>query len=284
MKKIAKDELRPLSKRSKHTNKYDYGHVLIFGGSIGFFGAPALSALAAYRAGSGLVSIALEEDDYAFYVNMNPEVMVKRYIDIEEVEKMLENKDAVLFGPGLADNLMNERILKLLLRKNIPLVIDATGLTILKKVGLGKRFDHVILTPHMGEARRLLESEEPAKEVSTLTSLGATVVLKDAVTAIYTKQFEGQLDYGHPGMAKAGSGDVLAGIIASLLGQKYSLFDAAKYGVYLHQIAGQIAVENAESIASSPPISSTLLAQRFIEAINNLFCLRALFRFPFIFL
>ena len=197
---------------------------------------------------------------------------------------MLENKDAVLFGPGLADNLMNERILKLLLRKNIPLVIDATGLTILKKVGLGKRFDHVILTPHMGEARRLLESEEPAKEVSTLTSLGATVVLKDAVTAIYTKQFEGQLDYGHPGMAKAGSGDVLAGIIASLLGQKYSLFDAAKYGVYLHQIAGQIAVENAESIASSPPISSTLLAQRFIEAINNLFCLRALFRFPFIFL
>lgn len=243
MKKIAKDELRPLSKRSKHTNKYDYGHVLIFGGSIGFFGAPALSALAAYRTGSGLVSIALEEDDYAFYVNMNPEVMVKRYIDIEEVEKMLENKDAVLFGPGLADNLMNEQILKLLLRKNIPLVIDATGLTILKKVGLGKRFDHVILTPHMGEARRLLESEEPAKEVSTLTSLGATVVLKDAVTAIYTKQFEGQLDYGHPGMAKAGSGDVLAGIIASLLGQKYSLFDAAKYGVYLHQIAGQIAVE-----------------------------------------
>lgn len=261
MKKITKDELITLSKRSKYTNKYDYGHVLIFGGSIGFFGAPALSALSAYRTGSGLVSIALQEDDYAFYVNLNPEVMVKRYIDIEEVEKMLENKDAVLFGPGLADNLMNERILKLLLRKNIPLVVDATGLTILKRVGLDKRLDHVVLTPHMGEARRLLDSQEPQKEVTTLTSLGATVVLKDAVTTIYSKQFEGQLDYGHPGMAKAGAGDVLAGIITSLLGQKYSLLDASLYGVYLHQIAGQIAVEKRGE--------HSLIASDIIDAIGS---------------
>ncbi len=261
MKKITKDELLPLPKRSKQTNKYDFGNIVIFGGSIGFFGAPALSSLAAYRTGSGLVSIALEENDYSLYVNLNPEVMIKRFIDIEEVDKILENKDAVLFGPGLEDNLMNERILKLLLRKNIPLVIDATGLTILKKVGLNKRLDHVILTPHMGEAKRLLDSQEPHKEIHTLTSLGATVVLKDAVTTVYAKQYEGQLDFGNPGMAKAGSGDVLAGIIVSLLGQNYTYLEAAKYGVYLHQIAGGIACERRGE--------HSLLASDIIDSISE---------------
>ncbi|MFA5480785.1 MAG: NAD(P)H-hydrate dehydratase [Bacilli bacterium] len=258
MQKMTFEDVVPLAKRRKETNKYDYGNIVVFGGSIGFFGAPALSALAAYRTGSGLVSIALEEDDYAFFVNLNPEVMIKRFIDVEEVEKVIKNKDAVLFGPGLEDNLMNERILRLLLNTNIPLVIDATGLTILKRIGFDQRLNHVILTPHIGEARRLLDVEEPQMELKTLTDLGAVVVLKDAVTIIASNEANMASDFGHPGMAKAGSGDVLAGIIASLLGQKYSLLEAAKYGVYLHSIAGQIAVKKCgeHSVVASDIISA----------------------------
>lgn len=243
MKKLTHDDVVPIGKRKKHTNKYDYGNIIIFGGSIGFFGAPSLSALAAYRTGSGLVSIALEEDDYFYYVNLTPEVMVKRFLDVEEALRLVENKDAILFGPGLEDNAMNEKILRALLDQKVPLVIDATGITILKRINGEKRLDNVILTPHMGEARRFLDSEDPESCIKKLTERGATVVLKDAVTNIYKDDYVAQLDYGNPGMAKAGSGDVLAGIIVSLLGQKYSLLEAAKYGVYVHQMAGHLAVE-----------------------------------------
>jgi len=119
----------------------------------------------------------------------------------------------------------------------------------------------VILTPHMGEAKRLLDSENPQSQTNVLTDLGATLVLKDAVTTISNNEFQGQLDYGHPGMAKAGSGDVLAGIITSLLGQKYSLLEAAKYGVYLHQIAGCIAVNKCGE--------HSLMASDIIESIGE---------------
>ena len=243
MKNLSIEDVVPISKRSKHTNKYDYGNILIFGGSIGFFGAPDLSAMAAFRTGSGLVSIALEEDDYSLYLNLHAEVMIKRFIDVEEALKLSENKNAILFGPGLEENTMNERILRRLLDKNIPLVIDATGISLLKKIGLDQRLNHVIITPHMGEARKLLDTDNPLSKIEVLTALGATIVLKDDVTTIAQGPYIAKLDYGHPGMAKAGSGDVLAGIIVSLLGQKYSLLEAAKYGVYIHQIAGQIAIE-----------------------------------------
>ena len=163
---------------------------------------------------------------------------------------------------------MNEKILRVLLDADCPLVIDATGLTILKKVGFDHRLDHVILTPHMGEAKRLLSTDDPHEKVSQLTDLGATVVLKDFVTTIYQKDFSGQFDYGTPSMAKGGSGDVLAGVITSLLGQKYSLLDAAKYGVYIHQLAGQLAAHRfgEHSLIASDIISSIGEAlQRSVE-------------------
>ena len=261
MKKLTHDDVVPIGKRKKHTNKYDYGNIIIFGGSIGFFGAPALSSLAAYRTGSGLVSVALEEDDYVYYVNLTPEVMIKRYLDVEEALRLVENKDAILFGPGLEDNAMNEKILRALLDKNIPMVIDATGISILKRINGEKRLDNVILTPHMGEARRLLNTEDPLACVKSLTDRGATFVIKDDVTNIYKDDYAAQLDYGNPGMAKAGSGDVLAGIIVSLLGQKYSLLEAAKYGVYVHQMAGHIAVERIGE--------HSILASDIIDAIGE---------------
>ncbi|MFA5421685.1 MAG: NAD(P)H-hydrate dehydratase [Bacilli bacterium] len=258
MVKISQKDVVSLPKREKDSNKYDYGNILIFGGSIGFFGAPALSALAAFRTGSGLVSIALEEEDYPFFLNLNPEVMVKRFLDVEEVTKMIAGKNAILFGPGLEDNMMNERILRVLLNSDIPLVIDATGLTLLKKIGFDSRLNHVIVTPHIGEARRLLDTNEPIDEVQKLTDLGATVVLKSHMTKIFQGAYYGESDHGHPGMAKAGSGDVLAGIIVSLLGQKYPLLEAAKYGVFLHQLAGQIAVakHGEHSLIASDLIAS----------------------------
>jgi len=258
MKTIAESDIIPIRKRASKTNKYDYGNVLIFGGSIGYFGAPALSALAAYRTGSGLVSVALEEEDYPFYLNLNPEVMIKRYLDLEEVDKLLIGKDAALFGPGLEDNLINEKILRLLLSKDIPLVIDATGLMILKRIGFTDNLKHCILTPHMGEARRLLDDEDPQAKSGVLTSLGAVVIFKDNVTSIMDDEHAFLSDRGHPGMAKAGSGDVLSGVILSLLGQGYARIEAAKLGVYLHQVAGSIAVAECgeHSLIASDIISA----------------------------
>ncbi len=242
-KKLALKDLPILAARAKQTNKYDYGNILIIGGSVGYFGAPALSALAAYRTGSGLVTVLVQKKDYPFYQNQNPEVMVRPYENLHDLNEVLLKKDAVLFGPGLrGDDSLNEDVLWLLLQKNIPLVIDASGLTTLKRLlDEDRRFDQVVITPHLGEAKRLLDTEEPQKELDRLTQKGMTVVLKGADVWIANQKNTFLADRGNPGMATAGSGDVLAGIIVSYLGQKKLPIEAAQIGVYIHQSAGGLA-------------------------------------------
>jgi len=253
--KLGFENLPKLNARSKQTNKYDYGSVLIIGGSVGFFGAPALSALAAYRSGSGLVTVMVQKKDYPFYQNLNPEVMVRPYENLHDLNEALIKKDAVLFGPGLqGDDSLNEDVLWLLLQKNIPLVIDASGLTTLKRLlDEDRRFDQVVVTPHIGEAKRLLDTEEPLKEVERLTQKGMTVVFKGADVWIANRKELYVADRGNPGMATAGSGDVLAGIIVSYLGQKKLPIEAAQLGVYIHQSAGGLAKDEVgeESLMAS---------------------------------
>lgn len=242
-KKLEIRDLPHLGSREKQTNKYDYGSVLIIGGSVGFFGAPALSALAAYRTGSGLVTVLVQKKDYPFYHNLTPEVMVRPYENLRDLNDILIKKDAVLFGPGLqGDDSLNEDVLWLLLQKNIPLVIDASGLTTLKRLlDQDRRFENVIVTPHLGEAKRLLDSDEPQKDLERLTQKGMTVVLKGADVWVANEKSTFLADRGNPGMATAGSGDVLAGIIVSYLGQKKLPIEAAQVGVYIHQSAGGLA-------------------------------------------
>lgn len=242
-KKLKLNDLPKLLPRAKQTNKYDYGSVLIIGGSLGYLGAPALSALASYRSGSGLVTVLIQKKDFPFYHNPNPEVMVRPYENLHDLNEALIKKDAVLFGPGLqADDPLNEDVLWLLLERNIPLVIDASGLTIFKRLlEQDRRFDQVIITPHTGEAKRLLDSNEPHKELERLTQKGMTVVLKDADVWIANEKTVFVADQGNPGMATAGAGDVLAGIIVSYLGQKKLPIEAAQLSVFIHQSAGCLA-------------------------------------------
>lgn len=242
-KKLTASELPIVRKRLKNTNKYDYGSILIIGGSIGYFGAPALSAFSAYRTGSGLVTVLLQKGDYPLYTNFNPEVMVKPYYNLTELNEVTQKKRAVLFGPGLKINdQTNEDVLRFLLQSKVPLVVDASGLAILHCLLEGDYdFHNVIVTPHTGEAQKLLDCEHPEEELSKLTNLGITVVLKDAYTVIASRKEKYLADLGNPGMATAGSGDVLSGMIVSLLGQGYTPLEAAKLGVYLHQSAGNLA-------------------------------------------
>jgi len=243
IKKLTISDLPIFAQRAPKTNKYDYGSVLVIGGSVGYLGAPAMSALSAYRTGSGLVTVLLQKSDYPFYQNYHPEVMVRPYDSIEGLEDILIKKNVVLFGPGLkADDPLNEQVLRVLLEKKVPLVIDASGLTILHKLlHLEYSFENVVVTPHTGEAKMLMDSLRPDEDIDKLTSLGLTVVLKDATTLIADSSRQYLANQGNPGMATAGTGDVLAGMIASLLGQGHTPLEAAIMGVYLHQSAGNFA-------------------------------------------
>jgi len=241
MKELNSSCFPPFEKRRKQTNKYDYGSILIIGGSIGFQGAPLLSGLVALRNGSGLVTIAMEQEALMYMTNPFPELMIKPYETTNDILNILNKKyDAILFGPGLNPNKdINNEILALLLDSNKPLIIDASGLAILKGHLKRDDFHNVIITPHTGEACKLLDVPKESIDFTSLLNKEMTIVLKDATTLIMNKDEKYISDLGNPGMATAGTGDVLAGIISSFVGQKYSLLESAKRGVYIHSLAGQ---------------------------------------------
>ncbi|HAV19814.1 MAG TPA: NAD(P)H-hydrate dehydratase [Firmicutes bacterium] len=259
-KKLSKKQLPKFKHRPKASNKYDYGNVFIFGGSIGYFGAPLLSAFAAYRSGSGLVHIVIPKDMYQLFPQTLPEVMIHPYQKVEEVASLLTKMDACLFGPGLDPNDETQgAVLKILVETNKPLVIDASGLVFLKQQleGLpdGK---NIVITPHTGEARELLDSERPEKDLGALLHKNMTVVLKDSETLVAYHHHRLNAINGNPGMATAGSGDVLAGMILSYLGQGYSPFEASKIAVVMHQEAGNYARDEfgEDSMMASDIISN----------------------------
>jgi len=238
--KLQKKHLPKFKRRPLESHKYDYGNVYVFGGSVGYFGAPQLAALAAYRSGSGLVHIVVPEDIYESFPKTIPEVMVHPYHDTKEVGYMIGKADALLFGPGLNpyDDTQKE-VLKILLESKKPLVIDASGLAFLKPM-LPDLTDEeqVVVTPHVGEAKELFDDEEPLRRVGELTHKKMTVVLKSHETHIFGHHKHYLAVSGNPGMATAGCGDVLAGMILSYLGQGHKPVVAATIGVYLHQLAG----------------------------------------------
>lgn len=243
LKKLARKHLGKLRPRKSETNKYDYGNVFIFGGSIGYFGAPQLSALAAYRCGSGLVHIMIPHDLYEKFPQLQPEVMVHPYKSMDELGTLLYNMDAALFGPGL--NPYDSRqleVLNLLISLKKPLVVDASGLDFLKQI-LPVLDDgaNIVVTPHTGEAERLLDTDKPERHLDMLFEKKITVVLKDSEVLIAQRHHSLIALNGNPGMATAGSGDVLSGMVLSYLGQKLKPLEACKMAVYLHQKAGSLA-------------------------------------------
>ena len=256
----------PVRRRDGH--KGDYGHILIVGGSSGFGGAPALAALGALRAGAGLVSAAVP----ASIANgpiaaIAPEAMahpVAAHRGRLRCNKFLtwlysmRPFDAIVVGPGLGQNEETAGVVRALLEiEKRKLVLDADALNIIaasehgfadvaRDVGGGR-----ILTPHPGEAARLLRTDvetinadRPAA-VRRIAELSRSVaVLKGWRTLVCAPGGDPVVcEAGNPGMATGGSGDVLSGVIAALWGQGMEAFDAACLGVWLHATAGDLAAE-----------------------------------------
>ncbi len=237
--------------RSRSAHKGDFGHVLLIGGAPGYAGAIALAAGAALRSGCGLVTVLTSTETAPIVASIVPEAMVHGVAPSDFLKKMeeLPEFDAILAGPGMTTSSDTKDLLTALLAMNgAPLVLDADALNIFSANGkalLGAKRE-VVITPHPGEAARLLDCTaveiqsdrlKYARELEKVT--GAIVVLKGAGSLIAGKGERCSINLtGNPGMATGGSGDVLAGLLVGLLGQHIEPYNAAKLAVYLHGSAG----------------------------------------------
>lgn len=241
------DEGMILKRRNHFSNKYDYGNVLTIGGQPGMFGAPTLSAIASLRSGSGLSRIALREEDYPFFTQMYPELVIERYQCLEEFKAISEKIDAFAFGVGIKRDDLSEEVLDYLLNLRKPLVVDATGISLLNKDTVNSH--PIIITPHLGELVRLtgLTKEEllknPFPTLKDLSRKNFVTLLKGPTTIIELKDKTLLLPYGSPGMATAGMGDLLTGMILSFLGKKYTIEESVLYGAVLHIHASLLAIK-----------------------------------------
>ena len=243
-----------LVKRSRRSNKSDFGHVLLVGGFKGMSGAISLAGESSLRSGAGKVSIATHPD-HANILNISrPELMVFGFSDAGSPDSSLKtgiDKATVLaVGPGLGLQDWSKALFKMCMDSDKPLVVDADGLNLL--AGSHCEGKDWVLTPHAAEAGRLLgvtTTEIEANRVESARKLAtkfeAIVVLKGNGTVIARPDNEFAIcTLGNPGMATAGSGDVLTGIIASFRAQGLSAWDAARAGVVAHAAAGDHAATN----------------------------------------
>ena len=237
-------------KRIKESHKGLYGHVLVIGGDIGMSGAARLACEAALRTGTGLVSLATRYAHASVISSVRPEIMSYPAERESEIEFLLEKASVIAIGPGLGQSEWAATLFATAVNSHKPLVVDADGLNLLAIEPL--QHDNWILTPHPGEAARLLGlsvEEIQADRFSAVKQLAekfaATVVLKGNGSLVYSEGTTYLCDKGNPGMASGGMGDILTGIIASLLAQGFSLTEAAKVGVYLHAAAGDAAAKGA---------------------------------------
>ena len=235
-----------LAKRHRCAHKGSQGHVLLIGGEAGFSGAIRLAAEATLRIGAGLVSVATRSS-HAGYINMaRPELMCHGIEDADELMPLLDKATTVVIGPGLGQSEWAKGLFDRVIESDLPLVVDADGRNLLAKTPVSR--DNWVLTPHPGEAARLLNctTDEIAKDrfaaVSQLQeNFAGVVVLKGAGTLLANTEEIMLSTTGNPGMASGGMGDVLAGMVAGLLAQKLSLSQAATTAVFLHGEAADLA-------------------------------------------
>lgn len=260
-----------LLRRELDTNKGDFGHILILAGSRRFSGAALLCAEAAIRSGAGLVTLGLPESLNLPIIRIKAkEIMLLPLPETKEgalsprafkkINDFVKKIDILVVGPGLGlDKTTQSLIRKVIIKTDKPIVIDADGLNAL--VGhlniLHKSSKEIIMTPHPGEMARLIgdkvdKVQNKKKEIAkkfcvghkvTLVLKGYQTIVSDYMNNLYINKT------GNPGMSTAGAGDVLTGIIAAFLGQGLSAFDAAKYGVYLHGLAGDLAAKEKTQIS-----------------------------------
>lgn len=241
--------------RYKHAHKGTYGHALLIEGSLGKMGAAVLSAEACLRSGVGLLTMLIPNCGYEILQTAVPEAMVmlsEQENELSGVVKDLEKYSAIGVGPGIGTSALVQGVLKQLIQTSpIPLVIDADALNILgeNKTWLAFLPTGSILTPHPKEFERVFgaaknEFERLKLQREQSVKHGVYIVLKGAYSCITCPSGEVYFNStGNPGMATAGSGDVLTGIITGLMAQGFDSKQSAILGVYLHGLAGDIAAE-----------------------------------------
>lgn len=251
-----------LPRRERESHKGDYGKVHIISGRAGYTGAPCLAAAGALRAGAGLVSVGVPE---AVYPIVAAKLLCAMPYPLPcddagglamsargPILERCRDADAVLIGPGLGRTGRTPELIRLLTRRlECPLVLDADGINALAghiDVLDSRRGRVTVLTPHLGEFARLLgrepEEDRAAEALNFAQAHGCVLALKGHRTLTACPDGEIYVNQtGNPGMAVGGTGDVLGGMILSLLGQGFPLGQAVRDGVYLHGLAGDLAAQ-----------------------------------------
>lgn len=241
--------LSKLPVRKQDAHKGDFGHVLIVGGAVGMLGSVILAAQGASYVGAGKITVATHSTHAALVSVAQPNVMSYGVDSVETLSHLLERATVVVLGPGLGQDNWAHQLFATVLNSSLPLIIDADGLNLLA-VNPHKKANW-ILTPHPGEAARLLNVSTQAIQADRLVAVqalrkkyGGISVLKGAGTLVFDGEREPLVcNAGNPGMATGGMGDLLSGMIAGLVAQHLTLFDAAVLGVYLHAQAGDLAAK-----------------------------------------
>jgi NAD(P)H-hydrate epimerase len=236
-----------LPRRARAAHKGSFGQVLVIGGAPGMAGAARLAGEAALRVGAGLVTVAAAPESAAAIVGGRPELMVHAVPDAVRLAPLLDRADVVAIGPGLGRSDWARAMLEAALEWPGPLVVDADALNLVAAQSLPPRRNW-ILTPHPGEAARLLGADVTTMAVQSdrlgalerlVARYGGVCVLKGAGTLVGTAGAPPAIcERGNPGMAVPGMGDVLTGAIAGLLAQTSDPWVAARIGVLVHAMAG----------------------------------------------
>lgn len=236
----------------EHTHKGIQGHALLIGGSYGKIGAMTLASKACLKTGCGLVTVFVPRCGYRILQIANPEVMVLTDIAVKYISKIIINfvPQAIGIGPGIGQDIETHTALHRFIKTNkIPLVIDADALNILSQNKQWLTFlpEKTIFTPHQKELERLIgkwnsEDEKFEKSIAFSKENSLIIVMKGAPTFIIDGDTIYKNTTGNAALATAGTGDVLTGMITSLLAQSYEAIDAAILGVYLHGMTADIAL------------------------------------------
>jgi NAD(P)H-hydrate epimerase len=243
---------RLLPRRARTAHKGDHGRVLIVGGGLGMPGAIRLAGEACLRAGAGLVTIATRGVNVSAIVGSRPELICHGVEEATAVDPLIERADVIAIGPGLGQDAWARSVFDRVMASARPILIDADALNLL--AARPAKHEDWILTPHPGEAARLLGVEPSVIQRDRLEALrmlveryGGVVALKGAGTLVGMQDRVPALcDRGNPGMGVAGMGDVLTGIIAGLWAQTRQLYESTCVGVLVHALAGDAAARRGE--------------------------------------
>jgi NAD(P)H-hydrate epimerase len=245
--------LESIKPRELDAHKGKYGHVLLIGGDHGYGGAIIMAAQAAARMGAGLVSVATQTEHVCALLSRQPEIMTKAIPNSNALLPLLEQASIIVIGPGLGQSSWSEEMLHQALKSQKTIILDADALNLLCKNSDWLKHSNIVLTPHPGEAARLINTSTSKIESDRFKAVKAiqkkwsgSILLKGSGSLICHNDDSIKLcPYGNPGMATGGMGDVLSGILGGLIAQGLNKEEALELAVCLHASAADIAAKQS---------------------------------------